>query len=224
MNKPSILTAFVAALCAFTLTSANGSTTGQSISVNFGAGDGQTTNPTALAPSDLAGVAQSVNWNNAFGANGTLSDLTVDIMGTAQTVGATVTWNSSNTWSTDAENNTSQFTGADEILMSGYLDFAVGGAGAITFAGLQNGLYDVYVYSLTAVDGRDSGNIVVDGIQKKSITTASSTFIEGGGPGGPDNVGGVPGNYNFYPNVNVTGGALEISMPAQTFRTAVNGV
>lgn len=221
MKQPSILTASIAVLSAVSLTCADASTTGQSISVSFG-----TDRPVAtLAPTDVAGVVPSANWNNAPNATGSLFDLTRDALGVASIIGgSSVTWSGSGSWSTDLETNTSQFTGADEIMMAGYLDVFTGVPGSILFTGLPNGLYDIYVYSLTAVDLRDSGNIIVNGVQEKSISTPSTSFFEGGGPGGGQDIGGVPGNYNLYSNVNVTNGQVDILMPGDTFRAAVNGV
>ena len=186
MNRPLVLTASIAVLSAIRIPCADASTTGQSISVNF-ASDQPISE---LAPTDIAGVVPSANWNNAPLSNGSLTDLIRDSLGVASTIpGSSVTWSGSGVWTTDQENNTSQFTGADEIMMNGYLDNYEGNAGSILFAGLPNGLYDIYVYSLTAVNNRDSGNIIVNGIQEKSISVASTSFVEGGGPGGPLDAG-----------------------------------
>ena len=221
MKRPSILTASIALLSTLSLPDAGASTSGRSISVNFGSNG-----PNAsLAATDVAGVIPTRNWNNAPGNIGSLFDLVQDNLGVASVVsGSSVNWSGSGTWTTDQEDNTSQFTGADEILMAGYLDNFTGNAGSILFSGLPNGLYDIYVYSLTAVNNRDSGNIIVNGIQEKSISAPSTSFFEGGGPGGPQDTGGIPGNYNFYPNVNVTNGQVNITLPGDTFRAAVNGV
>lgn len=220
MKQPTVLIASVAVFSAVSLTCAHASTSGNSLSVNFGS------DQAALAPSDVTGVVPSANWNNAPGVSGSLSDLTIDSSGAAVTLaGSAVTWSGSGVWSTNQESNTSQFANpADEAMMNGYLDVFQGSPGSILFTGLPNGLYDIYVYSLTAVDGRDSGNIVVNGTQEKSISMFSSSFIEGGGPGGAQDTGGTPGNYNLYPNVNVANGEINITMAGDTFRAAVNGV
>lgn len=220
MKNPSILSASIAALSAIGLNCADASTTGVSLSVNFGS------DQAALAPTDVTGVVPSANWNNAPGVTGSLSNLTVDSSGNPVTLtGSAVTWAGSGVWSTNQESNTSQFTNpADEAMMTGYLDVFQGAPGSILFSGIPNGLYDIYVYSLTAVDGRDSGNVIVNGVQEKSISMFSTSFVEGGGPGGAQDAGGVPGNYNFYPNIAVADGQVNINLPGDTFRAAVNGV
>jgi MYXO-CTERM domain-containing protein len=210
---------------------------GTSLSINFvgGAGTDPPTPGQTLLATDVAGLIPSANWNNAADASGTLNTLVADINGVATPIpGSSFTWATNNNWSTDAENNTSQFINpADEKMMSGYADIAGPTTANPTpvprqfvLSGLPNGVYDVIVYTMTAVNNRDSGNIAVNGVNKKSITplTPSTTFIPGGGPGGADNVGGLPGNFNLYPAVAVTGGTITFDMNAVTFRTAINGI
>jgi hypothetical protein len=196
------------------------------ISVNFGSDNAFSgLGSAALNPADVAGVIPTANWNNAPGVTGTLSNLVRDLNGTATPTTASVSWTSSGIWNTDQEDNTSQFVNpADETLMKGYIDTFVGAPSAVNFTGLSNGQYNVYVYSLTAVNNRDSGNITVGGVREKSISIPSTVFQEGGGPGGALDQGGLPGNYNLYPGVAVTDGNLTIQLTAETFRTAVNGV
>jgi hypothetical protein len=199
------------------LFSAGSVSSAQNIGINFSGRDNND-----VAPDQTAGVVPQTNYNNADGNAGTLLGL---VGANGATTGATVTWNTPHLWNTDDESNTSQFANpGDENLMKGYLDVFEGETGSITVSGLAPGLYDVYVYSLTAVDGRDSGNIVVEGIQEKSISIISTAFQEGGGPGGDDNLGGNPGNYNRYSNLNLSDGQLDIALTGQTFRTAVNGI
>ena len=139
--------------------------------------------------------------------------------------GSSFTWASSGNWSTDVEDNTSQFVNpADEAMMSGYIDIFDAAPATLTLAGIPNGTYNVIVYSLTAVNNRDSGNIAVNGVNKKSISVPSTVFVPGGGPGGDDDLGGLPGNFNLYPAVTITDGTITFSMNAQTFRTAINGI
>jgi len=206
---------------------------GTSLSINFVGG--ATTDPVtpgvSLLPGDVAGVIPSRNWNNADGASGTLNNVVADINGVATPIpGSSFTWATNNNWSTDAEGNTSQFLNpADEKMMSGYVDIAEATPPAprqFVLSGIPNGTYDVIVYSMTAVTNRDSGNIAVNGVNKKSITPAapSTVFLAGGGPGGDDNLGGLPGNYNLYPLVTVTNGTITFDMNAITFRTAINGI
>jgi hypothetical protein len=198
---------------------------GDSISVNFVGGDPPGNPGVSLDPTDVAGVVPSANWNNAAGASGTLSNLVRDVNGVATASPVSITWAATGTWSTNSEENTSQFlNAADEKLMGGYIDTNENDPKAITFSGVPNGTYDVYVYTLTAVNNRDSGNITVEGVTKKSISVVSTAFVPGGGPGGDDNVGGIPGNFNLYPGVVVSDGVIDIGIPASTFRTAINGI
>jgi hypothetical protein len=196
------------------------------ISVNFGSDDAFSgLGSAALNPTDVTGVVPTANWNNAPGANGSLSNLVQDLNGTATPTTASVSWTSSGIWNTDQEDNTSQFVNpADEAMMKGYIDTFVGAPSSVNFTGLANGPYNVYVYSLTAVNNRDSGNITVGGVREKSTSIPSTVFQEGGGPGGALDQGGLPGNYNLYPGVAVTDGNLSILLTAETFRTAINGV
>jgi hypothetical protein len=205
-----------------------GAQLGTSLSINF-VGGATTDPPTpgvSLDPTDVAGVIPSRNWNNAVANSGTLNNVVADINGVATPIpGSSFTWASNGNWSTDAEQNTSQFANAaDEKMMSGYIDVFDGTPTTLTLAGIPNGTYNVIVYSLTAVADRDSGNIAVNGVNKKSTSIASTAFVAGGGPGGDDNVGGVPGNYNLYPAVVVTNGTITFDMNAITFRTAINGI
>ena len=225
MSRRSLAIVAAAALAA--ASAAEAAVVGTSINVNFtgGASTNPPTPAVSLDPGDVTGVIPSANWTNAVGASGTLSNLVSDVNGVAVPTAASINWNATGTWSTDSENNTSQFlNAADEKLMSGYIDTNDNDPKTITFSGLANGTYDVYVYTLTAVNARDSGNIAVEGVTKKSISLTSTTFVPGGGPGGDDDVGGIPGNFNLYPGVLVTDGNIDISLNAQTFRTAINGI
>lgn len=218
-RKAAALIASVVGLTA--ASSVHAAVAGTSISVNFGSDQSNS----ALAPNEITGVVPTANWNNTVGPNGTLGGLVRDVNGVASPTGASVTWSSSGLWSTDQESNTSQFINpSDEKLMAGYLDAFSGAPAGVNFSGLPNGRYNVLVYSLTAVDGRDSGNIVINGVQQKATSLISNSFVLASGPGGTDNVGGTPGNYLLFPNVNVTDGTLNIFEPALTFRTAINGV
>ena len=210
------LASVVAAAAAALL--ASSSAHAQQIGVNF---EGDAGAAGQVMAGQTAGVVGQTNWNNAAGNTGSLPNL---VSATGATTGATVTWQSQGLWSTDKEDNTSQFANpGDEALMNGYLDTNEGTTSSfITVTGLTPGAYNVYVYSLTAVNNRDSGNIIVEGVREKSISTISTAFQEGGGPGGDDNIGGVLGNYNLYPVV-LNDGELNMTLSGETFRTAVNG-
>ena len=118
------------------------------ISVNFaggnsssstGGGDGQ-----ALVGAGTAGAVPVANWNDAVGTGGGggFSPLAlVDDMGAA--IGASVSWSTSNTWTTSGPTGT-----PDQNLMKGYLDNFGGQSFNVTGlspAFTDNG-YSVYVY------------------------------------------------------------------------------
>lgn len=225
MKTPSCIAIGYFLSAAALLTSARASSNGTSISLNFEGGS-PNFGGASLAPGDVAGAVPSRNWNNGIGSLGFVQDLIQDSFGTPSTLtGSSVSWSVAHTWTTNDEDNTSQFLDlANEALMTGYLDNFIGETTSILFSGLPNGLYNVYLYSLTAVNNRDSGNFVIDGVQKKSTSIFSSDFQEGGGPGGADDIGGLPGNYNLFSSVPVTGGSLTVDVPGTTFRTALNGI
>jgi len=118
----------------------------------------------AMDPKDVAGVdavAQG-NWNNSTPESASTAPLTVvaEKNGAKVTTSTTVDWSGSpNTWaSTGRGEENNALTGADHILMSGYLD--TGGATTTQIhvkglpADLTTGKYDLLVYALGGVATR----------------------------------------------------------------------
>ena len=187
------------------------------IGVNFASGRNGSFD---LAASDTAGVVPIFNWDNEHGATGTATAL-VDSSGTSTAIG--VAWQSNDTWDTTQEENTDQFSGADQTLMAGYLD-NTDPAGIATPASITNGaldgdgvlftglvpgqVYDVYVYSMQAVTSR-SQSIAVDGatLSASQTITAAQQWDH--------YATGATGNYLLFPSVqpSANGSLLVIPTP-----------
>src|SRR5438128_6998513 len=104
---------------------AQASVTGDTISIAFARDEPPGTAGCALAATDVAGAPgfASANWINETLNIGTDSKLTRDKLGVASTTSAALTWTSDNTWATEGRSEFSDaFSGADETLMTGYLD------------------------------------------------------------------------------------------------------
>ncbi|MBK1835468.1 beta strand repeat-containing protein [Roseibacillus ishigakijimensis] len=102
---------------------AQGSLSGQSISINFGAerteGQPADTNSAVTEEGKLSGALPIAGnlWNNTTGGTGTLSEV---IDSTGATVPATVSWSANNTWFTPSTGATATSENGD--LTNGYLD------------------------------------------------------------------------------------------------------
>jgi len=139
------------------------------IGLNFGS-DALTAVDCELSAAEVAGAPSvlQANWNNLKGANGTnVANIVADNAGTSEATSVTVDWISNNLWtSTGQGEENNQFTGADRVLMAGYLD--TGNATTTTVkvsnipAALTNNGYDVYVYGLGGVSGRGGAYRIVD--------------------------------------------------------------
>lgn len=215
LNHAAILTCGL-----IVLSSASGvhaSVSGTSISVEFGVG-GSDGIGSGLAASDVAGVAPSANWNVASGDSGTMGSLVQDSLGTASATSVSVDWNSNNTW-----NDGNSFTGANNTLISGYLDGESGNVPATAaFSGLTSYSYTVVMYSAAGTDdgsGKESGGFYVNGTQVLGSgigNTAGPNFIM--------TSPGVAGNYLVLSGVRPIGGAISISDDATSVRIPFNGV
>ena len=142
--------------------SASAFVAGPSINVNFGTNEPNS----SLALTDVAGLIPSANWINAANATGTLANASADVAGVSTPTATSITWDSNNTWASTGrgeENNT--FTGADRILMTGYLDNNPDTVGnpankptiTVTFTGLPVSVvpnYSAIVYFLGGAGGR----------------------------------------------------------------------
>ena len=186
-----------------------------------------------IAATDSAGVVPIKNWNNEMAATGAATGLN-DFSGTATGVG--VQWMANGVWdAATQENMTDAFPNpsGDFQLMASYLDnftgTAVGTNASLTSGTLDgNGIlltglssstaYDIYVYSLQAVFGRNS-NISVIGANTSTqpITT----------PGAPVStyIAGANGDYLLFSAVQPSpNGNILIEGDGQTFRTPFEGV
>jgi hypothetical protein len=170
-RKRFALTCAAAGLAACAMSpSSYGYVGGPSIGVNFGSNE---TNGT-LALTDVAGLLPTANWNNAANATGSLSNLNADVNGVSSATATSVTWDSNNTWASTGrpgeENN--NFTGANRILMTGYLDNNPDPANpankatiTVTFTGLPVSVvpnYSAIVYFLGGANNR-GGNYQANG-------------------------------------------------------------
>lgn len=167
---------------------AAGAAAGNVISINI-VGGASTTNA-LMGCDESAGVVASPNWNNAISANGTLSNLEYDA-GAAS--GASATWSSANTWSTEIASTPGNYQ-----MMRGYLD---GSTPSVTVsnipAAFTNSGYNVYVYcDGDAYSGR-TGKYTIGfaGIQAVDNSTFGGTFIQ---------ASNSAGNYVVFTNLTAS--------------------
>jgi hypothetical protein len=196
--KPTLVLALVAAACATSTASAQTPILG----LKFAADDPDAAT-SSLAPTDIAGVVPTVNWNNLTGATGTdVGGLVYNSGGAAVPSSATVTWASNNTWRSTTGNNAFP-EGPNRKLMAGYLDTLDTTAGGITItvtgldAAIRAPAYDVYVYFLgDSGANRGGGYTLNDGLRtelKYGSTMAMPTaFVE---DPGTDADNSIDGNY-----------------------------
>ncbi|MCP5528723.1 MAG: hypothetical protein H7A47_18180, partial [Verrucomicrobiales bacterium] len=135
-----------------------------SIGLNFAADEAAGTSSGSLAAADVAGAFPQANWNNLNGAAGSTAGtiLNADGVGT----GVVVAWNSPNTWSSTGrgeENNC--LTGADNALLTGYLDTNNDSTTTVRITGIPaTESYDLYLYAQGGVVGRGGAYRVLDAI------------------------------------------------------------
>jgi hypothetical protein len=132
------------------------------IGLNFGAEQINGSKSASLKSGDRAGVVPQANWNNLEGASGSASNLTADREGSVVPAGISVRWNSNNTWaSTGLGEENNNFTGADRVLNTGYLDTGDSTTTTVTITGIPQEMtsvfYDVIVYTTASVAGRAGG-------------------------------------------------------------------
>ena len=148
------------------------------VGLNFGADQA---NGTLTAGTDVAGVPAVVQgyWNNLSGATSApvldadgnpTGALTPTIALSDQGANAfttiNVTWEANGTWaSTGAGEENNAFTGADQILMTGYLDTGDATTTKVTLTGIPPEFtalgYDLYVYTLGGAPGDGGGYRIV---------------------------------------------------------------
>ncbi len=150
------------------------SVTGDTISIAFSREEPPGTPGCFLNPSDVAGAPgyASANWINETLNVSTDSNLIRDTKGVTTTTGASVSWAADNTWSTEPGSGRGEFAncfgGADETLMTGYLDAgngAVQGFTSIKVTSLPADIaagYSVVIYSLGGIRNRPAAFFVND--------------------------------------------------------------
>ena len=168
---------------------------------------------TVMGSTEVAGVVQKSNWNNASGLTNPTSQALVDETGT--TTGATLTWNTNGIWNLPITD-----TPGDMRMMRGYLD-TVGGITTATVAGLATNAagYDVYVYA----DGDNSGGTRTAAYQISGtgITTTSVNLTDPQGvnfSGTYSQANNSAGNYVKF-TVNATGFTITATPGAATDNT-----
>ena len=211
------------------------------VGLNFGA---TFVTNSSLQATDVAGVpaVAQANWNNIVGVSGTTTNAIVaDDNGVSESTGVTVTWTSANLWSSTGsgeENN--KFTGADKVLMTGYLDTGNATTSDVTITGipdkLTSGGYDVYVYAMGGVDsGRSGGYRILDASSKAVlkdwvIATSSSnatSYVQV--PLSTDPTKPGVGNYIVFSGLNAANIIVEASTAngkggSSTPRAAINAI
>jgi hypothetical protein len=163
---------------------AQASVTGDTISIAFARDEPPGSAGCALAPTDVAGAPgyASANWINETLDIGADSKLTRDTLGVASTTNAALTWTSDNTWATEGRSQfMDAFTGADETLMTGYLDCGNGANGGLTeiqITGLPADIaagYSLVVYTLGGAPNRPA---------QYSANGNGPLYVMSAGPGG----------------------------------------
>jgi hypothetical protein len=187
------------------------------LSIDF-VGGGPNGTPSAMGPTEVAGVAAKPNWNSASGQSGTLNGLMND-QGGATT--ATLTWTSDNLWSTPVPD-----LPGNERMMKGYLDTGNEDPSTVTVSNLPTSItkngYDVYVY----IDGDN-------GVNRTGIYSIGSTSISVTNLGGVDFAGtfllanNSAGNYTVISGVTGSSFTLTATPGAaddNVKRAPINGI
>jgi hypothetical protein len=184
------------------------------IAINFGSDEPAGGGSSVDGPAGIYGTA---NWNNVPGANGAAAGL---VDGDGAATAASVTWASTNTWSSTGrgeENNTAP-AGDDRDLMTGYLDTDASGnpTASVTVSGLADKFtsYDVVVYIKGGVVGR-GGTYVIGDQSLTHVDTGpfTGTFVAGG-----------EGDYIVFEDVSGDSFTLTAAADATTFRAPINGI
>ncbi len=204
-NAPTIangkvyLPTFSHQVCVYGLLSTHAAAAGRILSLRFDGGSGNG-NPAAMASSESAGVVAAANWNNALGANGTLSSL-LDNHG--RSTGAAAAWKSDAIYSTPTPE-----TAGNPRMMKGYLD-ALADSSSVTVSSLPSSFtasgYDVYVYA-------DGDNGAASRAGSYSVGTAAQTLADAAGANFSGTftqaVSGGSGNYLKFSSLTGPGFTL----------------
>lgn len=155
------------------------------------------------APPNTFGAAGAAGWWNTISGSGVSGPL-FDLVNNG--TGVTLSTSNGSTFGFNAQG----YTGNDELLMGDVLDMG-GTGGTITFNGLSNGQYNVWVYA----QAPDSPTFLTD------VTILGNTQTVGGTWGFNYAVGNT---HSFHGNVNVAGGTLAISIATNSGFNSVNGI
>jgi hypothetical protein len=186
--------------------------TARAVSINF-VGDGP-----SLAAGESAGVVAKTNWNNAIQNTGSSLPL-MDETGASN--GATVSWNSDNTWSVPISGTT-----GNVHMIQGYLDTGAGNPTTVNVSGLPASStgYDVYVY--TDGDNAGTAKTATYSISGAGITTTniSATDAANANFNGTFTAGANYVKFNAVQATAFTITATPVSTTGGGLRAPVNGI
>jgi hypothetical protein len=194
----------------------------KTIAINFGADEPNGAGSAVDLLNGPAGASGTFVWNNTTGASGAASGLLEG--NTAETLGATVEWQSANTWASQGrgeENNTAP-AGNDRNLMTGYLDTSDVSTTTVTVSGLEyTEPYSVLVYIKGGVNGRSGDYTIGDQtIRHTDSFPFSGTYVF-------SEMDGVQ-TGDFIVFSGVTGDSFTLSAKAAAdiggFRAPINGI
>ena len=205
---------------------------GLSLGLNFGAEEHPfAINSGTLASNTVAGVFPQANWNNLYGASGSVLNLNTDNRGSAAASSVSVTWSCPNTWSTTGrgqENNGFLSGTGDRALMTGYLDTTdqLAGTATVTLSGLgpefTTGGYDVIVYILGGAGGLGGGYTIGSTTKYGTAPTNPLAHAEDAGVDLKDT-----GTYVRFEDLSGSSFTLTAEAsagPGKSFRAPINAI
>jgi hypothetical protein len=203
VSTVSVGSAVLALLAAVPL--ARAGTNSDTISIHFAANEPTGRGGSMLAPTDVAGVVPSANWNNTTTRAGYVPGVVRDTNGVATTTSATVLFEASTTFASTGkgeENNNFDPTTGDYALMSGYFDEPDAPSPSIVVvtnlpADIASGTYDVYLYALGGRSDR-GGQYTVNGVGPLFLLVGGDT--DNGPQTGPNYVQAVGDDPNYGSN------------------------
>jgi MYXO-CTERM domain-containing protein len=195
------------------------------IGVNFVGGNNGGA-PTALDPTDVAGVIAQANYNNVTGQSGTTGPL-VNSIGVATAV--TLTFSGAGTWGSGVGTGT-----PNQRLMNGYVDGQDVASGNsknnYLFANVPSGVYNVIVYTLPdGLDGRDQ-SVTINGVSSSAVfvsSDAGANFNTNGfarATATSKDGAGATGNYVEFDGISPVAGFISLQGQSLDFRNFANGI
>jgi hypothetical protein len=190
------------------------------ISVNF-VGSG-----VAMARSELAGVVERSNWNNAAGASCSTPLGLMDEAGTLTS--ATLTWAANNVWATPITDRAGSVR-----MMKGYLDTSSTSVTTVNVAGLPSNTYDIYVYAdgdnrtyarTAAYSITGSGFTATATLTDPANTNFSGTFTEAANSNGNYVKFTITGTAFTITAKPVTGGSTTLRAPINAIQIVPAGI